>query len=372
MVFKAKTMIHKMNNQFSKILLIGPLPPGWGGARVSFKLFFDYVIEYSKDNILHYDLPVRHDRDKNPPGHVNYLKTFIVVLFSCIRIPFVSRVIVFGSKNFCFSYGLIMLLVSKIFRKPFYIRFFGGHPAQNSIISAPIIGAIVTKLMSMADKLIVETYVGADEFPRNMQGKISVVVGYRPAINFDLEMKNSTDKVVKFVYTGAISNQKGVGHLLDAFNKIKQMKGIDSDVELHLFGAGKKDLVEKCNSLERVCYHGRVSNLTLRKDLSKHDIFVFPSIYENEGHPGSVIEALMAGLPVIASNLTGVSEVVKDRQNGILVDPGDVEGLAEAMGELIKNSSLCKELANGALKSSKEFDALYVIPKLVEGLGIKI
>jgi hypothetical protein len=39
------------------VLLIGPLPPGWGGARVSFKLFFDYVKEHCDEQILHYDLP---------------------------------------------------------------------------------------------------------------------------------------------------------------------------------------------------------------------------------------------------------------------------------------------------------------------------
>lgn len=356
----------------SKIILIGPLPPGWGGARVSFKLFHDYLKKNSEHDILHYDLPIRFNRDRNPPGRVNHLKTIVSVFSALFQIPFVSRVIVFGSRNFCFSYGLLLLMVSKIFRKPFYIRFFGGHPAQSSVLRMPLVGSIASRLLSLADKIIVQTYVGAEEFPQYMKTRISVIVGYRQAINPEPVINDPQDSTVRFVFTGAISRDKGVGYLLYAFIEVRKRSGAGKEIELHLYGDGDKALISRCDSLEKVIYHGRVDNSSLRRDLSKYDVFLFPTLYENEGHPGSVIEALMARMPVIASNLSGVDEVVRHNENGLLFEPGDTEQLAEVMQELIKNGKLRKQLAYQAFESSKEFDAAYVLPKLAEALGIKV
>jgi glycosyltransferase involved in cell wall biosynthesis len=53
-----------------------------------------------------------------------------------------------------------------------------------------------------------------------------------------------------------------------------------------------------------VHYHGVVDNIELRRQLTFYDVFVFPSVYDNEGHPGVLIEALMAGLPIISSDQT--------------------------------------------------------------------
>ncbi len=363
-------MIFAKYKSSKEYMLIGPLPPPWGGVTVSFKLFYDYLKKHSEQSILHYDLPIRFNREKNPPGLVNYFKTLIFVFSTLFRIPFVSRVIVFGSRNFCFSYGLLLLLVSKVFRKPFCIRVIGGHPAQSSVLRMPLMGSIASRLMLFSDEIIVETYVGAKEFPHYMRNKISVIVGYRPRINSEPQI-DPQDSTVRFAYTGAISQDKGVGFLLDAFKELTERSGADGEIELHLYGAGAKEIIEKCNSLKKVFYHGRVDNSVLRRDLGKYDVFLFPTVYANEGHPGSVIEALMAGLPVIASNLSGVDEVIRHNVNGLLVEPGDRKQLANAMQKLLNNSELRNQLSDQALESSKEFDAQYVLPKLAEALGIK-
>lgn len=353
-------------------IIIGPLPPSWGGARVSFKLFYNYLKEVSDQSLLHYDLPIRYNRDKNPPGGVNHFKTFIIVLSCLFRIPFVSSVIVFGSRNFCFSYGIILLVVSRIFRKPFYIRLFGGHPAQNSIFRMPIAGSMVTRFMSFADKIIVQTHVGVEEFPQHLRSNISVIVGYRPGAGSADEIKDPADSVVRFAYTGAVSWSKGIGHLLDAFVKVSKGVDADMDIELHLYGSGEKELVDKCNSLDKVFYHGRVDNSVLRRDLSRYDVFIFPTLHDSEGHPGSVIEALMAGLPIIASNWSGINEVIGNKENGLLVEPGNTKQLADAMEKLIKDVGFRNQLAEQALESSTKFDAAHVLPKLAEAVGIKI
>lgn len=359
--------MRKTNVLHKKIILVGPLPPGWGGARVSFKLFYDFIMKSSKSDISHFDLPIRNARDKNPPGRVNHYKTAFKVFCCMARIPVTSSVIVFGSKNFGFTYGILLLLVSKAFRKPFYIRFFGGHPAQNSLVKFSVIRLILFKIMSFADQIVVQTHVGAREFQDYLSEKISVVVGYRPAPDLKSSQKKLSDGITRFVYVGGITLEKGVHHLLAAFRAI----GRDtSKIELHLYGAGSKEIVEKMKDDIKVFYHGTVNNDCIRAALKLYDCFVFPSTHTSEGHPGVLIEALMAGLPVIVSDLSGPKEVVQDRVNGLIFKVGDIEKLASTMQELVENESLRNRLSKGALESSKNFQAELVLPKLAASVGI--
>ena len=97
-----------------------------------------------------------------------------------------------------------------------------------------------------------------------------------------------------------------------------------------------------------------------------------PSLYTNEGHPGSVIEALMVGLPVITSDLSGVREIINHRVNGLLVGPGEVDQLSKAMEELMLNENLCLKLAEKALETSKRFSAEEVILQLANTVGIEV
>ena len=85
--------------------------------------------------------------------------------------------------------------------------------------------------------------------------------------------------------------------------------------------------------------------------LSGATAFVFPSLYEGFGLP--VIEALACGTPVIASNRASLPEVVGD--GGILVEPADVEALAEAMEMFLVDEALRNEWRQKALAQATKF-----------------
>jgi glycosyltransferase involved in cell wall biosynthesis len=75
-------------------------------------------------------------------------------------------------------------------------------------------------------------------------------------------------------------------------------------------------------------------------------------------------------LPVITTNMPGIAEVIQNRMNGLLVQPGNTEELKNAMINLVNDEDLRYNLAQGALTSSVKFEADNVIPKLAEILGI--
>ena len=74
------------------------------------------------------------------------------------------------------------------------------------------------------------------------------------------------------------------------------------------------------------------------------DLFVFPS--RNEALGIALLEAMYSGLPVVATKIGGIPEVVKDGETGLLVDSEDVEGLAQAMQSLYENPELSRNVGS--------------------------
>jgi glycosyltransferase involved in cell wall biosynthesis len=72
------------------------------------------------------------------------------------------------------------------------------------------------------------------------------------------------------------------------------------------------------------------------------------------------MEAMAAGLPIICSNIRGNSDLIKDGEGGYLVDSGDVNGFAERIRELVKNTNLMKEMGSRNKENIKRYDLKYV------------
>jgi glycosyltransferase involved in cell wall biosynthesis len=128
--------------------------------------------------------------------------------------------------------------------------------------------------------------------------------------------------------------------------------------------------------LERLAVQLRISNNVIftghRDDvpsiLYNSDIFAFPS--RMEAFPNGVIEAMAAGLPVVATKVGGIPELVEHERNGLLVGAGDDRALAIAILELIRRSTLADSLARTARRTVEmhysfeqmvsEFESLYI------------
>ena len=112
---------------------------------------------------------------------------------------------------------------------------------------------------------------------------------------------------------------------------------------LHLVAVGDGELREELKSrVEMLGLTNRVRFVGARRDLGNIlgsiDMFVMPSLWE--GLPLSLVLAMGAGLPVIASRVAGIPEVVHDNVSGLLVDPGDVAQLGTAMTRVLQDDTL--------------------------------
>lgn len=111
------------------------------------------------------------------------------------------------------------------------------------------------------------------------------------------------------------------------------------------------------------CYTWTGFTSNVRGYLARASVFVLPSLYL-EGVPTSILEAMQAGVPVIASDVSGVRELVRDGQTGLLVPPGDVEALAAKIKELLQSADLRDRLCSEAQSLIEE---QYTMQGMIDG-----
>jgi glycosyltransferase involved in cell wall biosynthesis len=161
-----------------------------------------------------------------------------------------------------------------------------------------------------------------------------------------------TDEIV--LALGRQEYQKGHNYLLEAASQLRSTRP-----NLRVIVAGREGnaSVHLGQAMDRHGLEGIVSFLGHRQDvgdlLSAADVFCFPSVYEGLG--GAVIEAMAMGLPVVASDLPALREVVGD--TGILVLPESAAALASAISQLLDDRVLAANLAKqAAIRVSELFD----------------
>jgi glycosyltransferase involved in cell wall biosynthesis len=166
--------------------------------------------------------------------------------------------------------------------------------------------------------------------------------------------ERNPQKTLNFINVGSIHRVKNLSFLIDCFSElVKENK----NVHLTLVGDGVlrkniEDQIEKLNLQDYVTITGIVKDV--ENYLAYGDVYVASSIFE--GLPISILEAMSAGLPVISTNVGGVPDIIKNDQNGILVELGDSSSYLEAMKLLVENENKRYELSENALKESLKYD----------------
>lgn len=161
---------------------------------------------------------------------------------------------------------------------------------------------------------------------------------------------------------GRLENTKGINYLLLAMKKIL-LKYPNSQLEIIGDGSALEELKLLSSKLaisNSVKFFGKLVNPI--PNYSRMDIFVLPSILEGFGIV--LLEAMAAGIPVIATNVDGIKEVVVDGVSGILVPPKDPDAIAEAVNKLIENPQLTNRLIEQGILRAKLFDVPEHLKKL--------
>lgn len=152
------------------------------------------------------------------------------------------------------------------------------------------------------------------------------------------EKKNESDTIT-FVYLGGFHEHKGIDVLLEAFESIE-----NSNARLIFAGKGEKMQKIKNASINdsRIHYAGFFNESQIIELLNGCDVLVCPSLW-NEPFGRVILDAYKSGLPVIASRIGALPEIVEDGKTGVLVGPGKKLELRDAMNKFLDDKKFLTE-----------------------------
>ncbi|OGS41905.1 MAG: hypothetical protein A3K67_03355 [Euryarchaeota archaeon RBG_16_62_10] len=174
----------------------------------------------------------------------------------------------------------------------------------------------------------------------------------------DLPPKRSTRPTILFV--GGLEPRKGLEFLIHALEPVAS-----AVPEVRLVAIGKSGfrgtdewgwfltLAARLGVRERLEFHESVPQETLLQLYSDCDVLVMPS--RTEGWGLALMEAMACGKPIVASRTGGIPELVRDGVDGLLVPPGDVKGIADAVTRLLSDPGLGKAMGARGMERVKEF-----------------
>ena len=174
------------------------------------------------------------------------------------------------------------------------------------------------------------------------------------AVDWRYKYKKNTFSDGSFCFVGRLVQYKGIGELIKAF------RNMDNDnISLNIYGDGDDadNFKRMARNDNRIIFHGYTEKPL--KVISENEFLILPSF--KEGLSLSLIDAMMMGKVVIASDVDGNAEVVENGLTGILVPVGDIKKLTEAMEYVLNNK---KEVRKMEVKARKKYEEEFDMDKI--------
>lgn len=328
-----------------KTLIIGPQPPAIGGIASIVSLLNEHLTG------------VQYMDSTKPNG--GFSKTFhpIILLmklfFFCLFNPG-SKVLFFSSAYQSFwEKSCWALIVRVLFSRVYLVMVDGNFPEFYQGLSErkKRLAQFFMKNVTVVAQSPSWQRFYEEIFPSS---KFGVISGGVDTDFFQSNGYGSKSKRLNVLYVGWVIKEKGVYDILEACSLLKEsfdnftvelvgplylpIETIDELIKSY----GLEDVIKICGPIQ-----GRSE---LRDKYCSSDIFLFPSHYE--GFPMAVLEALSCGLPMIASNVGGIPDIVNEGINGFLIEPRSPESISKALSVLLTDEKLRLSMSEESRKSA--------------------
>ncbi|MFD0047944.1 glycosyltransferase family 4 protein [Actinomycetes bacterium NPDC127524] len=183
--------------------------------------------------------------------------------------------------------------------------------------------------------------------------KIHVVENYSFINEEAVKSRTRNNGERRVLFLGEIGRRKGCYDIPYIIKKV-----IDKlpNTRFVLGGVGEideiKTLLKKLNVLENVEFPGWVRGEVKDQLLQSSDLFFLPSY--NEGMPMAILDAMGYGLPIVSTNVGGIPKIVISGKNGMIENPGNIEGLANGIIEILQDTTKIKSFGDESYKIVKE------------------
>jgi len=267
----------------------------------------------------------------------------------------------FDSKSLRRELNIIVLC--KLHGRSTVVQFHGGN--ISNLVKNGKIPIYVKLILKLADHFVLLTRLQQQPLLRYCSAsRMTVIPNMIDTRMFHNSNRNHNGRY-KILYMSKLESKKGI---FDVLETVELVINRFSNTKFLFAGDGpdkeKAKLLCCENGFEdHVKFLGYLPDQKKVNFLARGDIFLFPSHYQ-EGMPYALLEAMAAGLPVIASSTGGIPEIIEHNKNGLLIQPGQSVVLAQAINNLLENHCLRKEFGEkNRYKAETEYDIKVVCEK---------
>lgn len=170
------------------------------------------------------------------------------------------------------------------------------------------------------------------------------------------------DGKIHFYFISRIIPQKGVPAILECARILNEKPGYRNRFEIDIFGpiepSYKEEFLSKIKSLDNVSYKGQLNLIDPEnyKTIARYHYMLFPTRWIGEGFPGVIIDAMIAGTPVLASDWNFNSEFIKHESNGYIYPVNDDNALLSLMTRIIQLPKDFNKMSEYSRKSATKYD----------------
>ena len=193
---------------------------------------------------------------------------------------------------------------------------------------------------------------------------VQVLPNFKTYPNLVFYNKENSSNAFRFVFVGRISKEKGISEILEATEILN--KSYD-EFKIDFYGPVEEEF-EFASNQTNYCGFLDFQNESERSysKLSSYDCMLFPTYWKGEGFPGVIIDAFIAGLPVIATDWNMNTEIIEDGINGFIIPPNDAVSLANKMLWVMENRDALKEIGTRNQERANDYHIDHIWPKIFD------
>ena len=318
------------------VLLLGPHRAAVSGVSTHLNLLMESALGEDFD-IVHFQVG-SEGRDEGAIGKVMRLIVSPFFLAASIIFRHVALVHINTSLNpKAYWRDLAYLFVSKALGARVVYQVHGGKLPRKFFARSPILTAFLRWTLRLPDVVVVLAQVELRAYREFVPDQDVVAlpngIDCRP-YSVIPTVQSAPDRPLQLVYIGRVAREKGLYETLQGLRLAHEL-GVDARIVIAGNGAEESRLRRYAQALgiaARVCFVGSVFGSDKVKLLFGADVMVLPSY--SEGLPYALLESMAAGVPVIATPVGAIPDVVSDGIHGYLVPPRDGKAIAEALAML--------------------------------------
>ena len=246
------------------------------------------------------------------------------------------------------------VIMKYLFGKKVIIRVSATGPLSDFLLlQQGLLGGLMLRFIRKADRIITLCSQSTKEALAagfNHEQIISIPNGVDTSVFIPLENPQASSRSILFI--GRLDHMKGVDVLLKSIGELNAL-GLKAACTIVGDGPLKEHLqktAQKLGVARQIVFVGACADPV--DYLMKASVFVLPS--RSEGMPNVILEAMGCGLPIIATSVGGIPDIIKDGDNGLLIPPDDVPALSRTLATLLTDHDLAGRLGKQARMDAEE------------------